>query len=316
MDETPTGQGRVRTVLSVGADASAVASVEEELAGSWRVRQVEAGDAQPTAVRERPDALLVSVDGAAIDVCAFVRDLRADFRTAVLPVVALVAGDGGHAETLRQLRESVDDYVSVPWQGGELSERLSWATTRNGDISPMAGTTGLPGLMRARQDLVRRMTAGETYAYCQLDLDGLASFNDVYGYERGDELVFTLAAALRRVVADLSPDPFVAHLGGDDFVLVCAAGQARPACRDVADLFEADSMRLYDQADVERGQLELRDRRGRVHHVPLVSVSAGVATNEHRHFDDPHHVAGIAAEMLTFAKRSRGSSVGVDRRKY
>lgn len=57
------------------------------------------------------------------------------------------------------------------------------------------------------------------------------------------------------------------------------------------------------------------DRRGHRYEVPLVTVSVGVATNEHRTFDSGHHVASIAAEMLAFAKRSQGSSVAVDRRK-
>lgn len=314
MNEDLTAGRSPRTVLTWLSDEVA-AAVTAELASSWRSRQVvEAPALQLAVARDRPDALLIDVDELAGEPRRQLQSLRADFRAAGVPLVLLVPVEFDMTE-LAGLGDVVDDYVRRPWSDGELRGRLTWAVARHAERNAMAGVTGLPGTGRAAQELQRRLSVSGTFAYCCLDLDGFAAYNEIYGYERGDQLIRMFAATLRRVAADLNPHPFVGHLAGDDFVLICAAEQARPACRDVADMFEADSITLYDEAERERGSMQVTDRRGVRHEIPLVSVSAGVATNEHRHFSSPHQVLAVAQEMLLFAKRSTGSSVGVDRRK-
>lgn len=317
--EEPLDRTGGSAVFCLVTDDAVAAAVDAELAEAWRVRRMaDLGALRQAVARERPDVVLVDAGELGDEPHRAAASLRADFRTAGLPLVAVVPAATPVASLL-ELADVVDDYVTVPGPpadfAGELARRLAWAVRRNADVNPMAAFTGLPGLLRARQELVRRMTSGEVFAYCHLDLDGFAAFNKVYGYPRGDQLILALAATLRRVSADLTPEPFIGHVAGDDFLLVCAAELARPACRDVADMFEADSLRLYDDEERARGALEIVDRTGHTHQVPLVTVSVGVATNEHRTFESAHHVASIAQEMLAFAKRSEGSSVGVDRRK-
>lgn len=295
-------------------DDETAAELTAELAG-YRISRVTDLQALRSAVlRDGPTAAVVDLAGTGGDPAQVLRELRGDHRTARVPLLVLLPAPPTPDELL-PFGGLVDDYVLRPWTPGELRTRLAWVVRRGGDVSPMAALTGLPGSARARVELTRRLSTGETFAYCRLDLDGFAAYNAVYGHGRGDQLVLALAAALRRVTADLAEQPFVAHVGGDDFVLICAADQARPACRDIADMFEADSEQLYDEAERVRGALRMVDRRGGEHDVPFVTVSAGVATNEHRTFAGPYQVADVAHEMLAFAKRSRGSSIGVDRRK-
>ncbi|MQA01548.1 MAG: diguanylate cyclase [Streptosporangiales bacterium] len=311
----PAADQPTRTVLAWVSAADAVAASAAELAGGWRVRRVGELRAMQLAVaRDRPDVLLVDLTDLPDDPHRCLRTLRADFKVAGVPLVALVPEPLSAAE-LVAFGDLVDDYVRQPWSAGELAHRLEWAVARHGERNAMAAVTGLPGFGRARQDLQERLAAGRPFGYCRLDLDGFAAFNEIYGHPRGDQLIAMFAATLRRVAADLAPPPFVGHLDGDDFVLTCAADQARPACRDVADMFEADSLTLYDEAERVRGTMQVTDRRGVQHDIPLVTVSAGVATNEHRHFANTHQVLAVADEMLVFAKQSAGSSVGVDRRK-
>lgn len=302
-------------VAHVADDEVAAAVAAELSADGYRVARVSDLQALRSAVaRERSATAVVDLVGSGGDLGEVLRELRGDHRTARVPVLVLLPAPPTSGELL-PLGGIADDFVVTPWTPGELCTRLAWVAGRSGDLSPMAALTGLPGPSRAREELTRRLSSGETFAYCRLDLDGFAAFNAVYGYDRGDQLILALAAALRRVTADLSEQPFVAHVDGDDFLLICAADQARPACRDIADMFEADSEQLYDEAERTRGALRVVDRRGQAHDVPFVTVSAGIATNEHRTFADPHQVADVSREMLAFAKRSSGSSIGVDRRK-
>lgn len=308
------------TVLGLAAGEGTAAVVEEELGkGGARVRWLPDLEALvQAAARERGVALVVDLDAVASDVGSSVGTaahlLRADFRTAPLPLVLLLP-DGVPVDELLDLCSPADDVLAVADVPGRLYTRLAWAAHRAAELSPMAAMTGLPGLVRSRWELRRRMGGGEPFAYCRLDLTGLADYNRVHGHARGDQLVLALAGALRRVAVDLAPRPFVSHLYGDDFLLLCRPEQARPACRDAADMFEADTAVLYEPTERERRALEVVDRTGFVREAPLVAVSAGVATNEHRSFADEHQVVAVADEMLRFARQTPGSSIGVDRRR-
>jgi diguanylate cyclase (GGDEF)-like protein len=304
------------TVLCLVDDDVAAESVHRELAAvGVRVRRVdEVQQLVQEAARDRSTALVIDSGDDHDGGLERVRRVRGDFKLAGLPLVVLTPQELP-VTVLASLGDVADDYLPVPWAPGALWTRLAWVALRNAELSPMAALTGLPGLMRLGQELDRWMDSGETFAYCRLDLDRFAAFNQVYGYPLGDELIQTVAATLRRIAADLSPAPFVAHLGGDDFVLLCASGDARPACRDAADMFAADTLQHYAERDRERGTFELTDRRGVVSQVPLVTISAGVATNEFRPFTDRRQVVEVAGEMLTFAKKGDTANIAVDRRR-
>lgn len=304
------------TVLAFVTDPSTTSAIRADLSDS-DVRLLVTTDASTllaTAVRERVSALVVDANAVGGVGLPDLGSVRSDFRTAALPLVVLTARSMP-VDDLETLGSPADDYLPAPFAAGDLRRRLAWVMRRAADLSPMSSLTGLPGQVAARQALTRRMEHDEPFAYCRLDLDEFRAFNEVYGHARGDQLILALASALRRVAAELAPQPFVGHVGGDDFVLLCTPQQSRPACRDVADVFATDALELYDAADAERGALRLTDRRGTVRDVPLLTVSTGVATNEQRRFCDHHQVAAVAYEMLRFAKRTEGSSVAVDRRR-
>lgn len=305
------------SVLALVSDPATREALHRELSGT-RLRLLVSGERATylqTAIRERVSGLIVDSDEiGGYDGVPDLGSVRGDFRTAALPLVVLTSRSTS-VDDLAMLGSPADDYLPKPFGDGALYQRLAWVMRRAADLSPMSALTGLPGQVAAHQELIRRMGRGEQFAYCRLDLDEFKAFNDVYGHVRGDQLVVVLAGAIRRIAAELTPQPFVGHLGGDDFVLLCTPEQARPACRDVADAFATDSVQVYDEADIARGALRVMDRRGAVRDVPLLTVSTGVATNEQRTFADHHHVSAVAYEMVRFAKQSEGYSVAVDRRR-
>ncbi|QUH05639.1 diguanylate cyclase [Saccharopolyspora erythraea] len=87
-----------------------------------------------------------------------------------------------------------------------------------GLIDPL---TGLPGrillLDRLEQSLVRARLGGTLATLVLVDVHRLAEFNQQHGFERGDELLTTLAARLRDGMSD---DRTVARYGGDEFAVI------------------------------------------------------------------------------------------------
>ena len=58
---------------------------------------------------------------------------------------------------------------------------------------------------------------------------------------------------MRRAVAGVEPQPFIGHVGGDDFVLVCAPSAVEALCGSAVDYFDDHVRALHDPEDVARG---------------------------------------------------------------
>jgi diguanylate cyclase (GGDEF)-like protein len=162
------------------------------------------------------------------------------------------------------------------------------------------------------------MKAGGEYSVGYIDIDRFKSVNDVYGFDRGDEFITTLARSLHRAVSTINRPPiFLGHIGGDDFVFICAPDQVLPLTKRAVTDFEQAADQLYDQADAQRGYIEVPDRRGNLNRAALVTLSIGVAqaTLEGRRFTDPRVVIAVASEMKKVAKSQPGSYVAIDRRR-
>ncbi len=278
------------------------------------VRVVHDGQAALDAVLDDPpDLVLLDVMMPVLDGVEVLRRLRANPATAALPVVLLTAKSLS-ADKVVGLTAGADDYIVKPFDTLELLARVQTTLRRTAEARSTSPLTGLPGNHRIDLEIASRAAAGGAYAVCHVDLDEFKGFNDAYGFLRGDRLLLALSACLLESVARAGePRPFLGHVGGDDFVVVCTPEQAEPLGQRVVDGFDREVRSHYDEADAARGWLEVVDRRMELRRHPLVSVSIGVAvsTGPDR---DPRAVVAAAAEMKTWAKTRPGSLVAVDRR--
>ncbi|GAC1445094.1 MAG: hypothetical protein NVSMB55_24130 [Mycobacteriales bacterium] len=265
------------------------------------------------ATADPPDLILLDVMMPVVDGVEVVRRLRAQACTAAVPVVMLTAKSLS-ADKVVGLTAGADDYIVKPFDTLELVARVRTTLRRTADIRSMSPLTGLPGNHRIDVEISARARSGQPYAVCHVDLDEFKSFNDAYGFLRGDELLLALASVLQDAVLDAgAPPAFIGHIGGDDFVVVCTPEQAEPLCQQVLAGFDAVVPHHYDSKDRGRGYLDVTDRRGELRRHALVSVSIGVACYT---TGDRDHRAVIAAatEMKAVAKTQDGSVVAVDRR--
>ena len=265
------------------------------------------------AVREPPDLVLLDVMMPKLDGVEVLRRLRATATTAALPVVLLTARSLS-ADRVVGLTAGADDYIVKPFETLELVARVRTTLRRTADVRSASPLTGLPGNHRIEAEIARRAAAGVPYAVCHADLDEFKSFNDAYGFLRGDQLLLMLAGCLQSSVAAAGEAaPFLGHVGGDDFVVVCEPEHAELLARRAADCFDSGVGSHYDPADRERGFLDVLDRRKDLRRHPIVSVSIGIGFSR-RGTRDHRAVVAAAAEMKTWAKAQPGSVVGLDRR--
>ncbi len=243
--------------------------------------------------------------------------LRGDHRTGLIPVI-VVTGDGRPEMLVQLLLAGADDYVTKPYTLDELEARIIVATRRRTILGSVNPLTGMAGNVVLTAEINRRLAAGSRFALVYVDLDEFKAYNDRYGYIRGDAAIGALANCMRLAADGLSPadDPvLLAHIGGDDFAALVPPELARTWTETLIDHFEALRSDLHDPADLRAGGYLTHDRRGRAAFAHLLSVSVGIVSSDGGPFASAAAMADVAAEVKHLAKRARGSSVSVNRRR-
>jgi diguanylate cyclase (GGDEF)-like protein len=241
------------------------------------------------------------------------RLLKGDAFSAIVPIVILAPIDG-HEVVLQALDAGADEVLTGGMDEREQLLRLRMMLRRADRDVSVHPTTRLPGTVQIERDIADRIRRGELFAVCYADLDHFKEFNDRYGYNEGDRVIRMLARLLRDVVKGYSPEGFIGHIGGDDFIFNIALEKMRPACEEILEVFDELIPYQYTEDDRRAGYFLGRDRRGNILWVPIMSLSIGVVTNEHRKFTHTARVSELATEMKTFAKKLPGSVYAVDRR--
>jgi diguanylate cyclase (GGDEF)-like protein len=317
-DLPPEPEGR-DVILVVDDDEDIAGFVEFNLKvhGFDVIRAGDGREALEVMESRRPDLAVIDWMMPNMDGVELTRRLRAEPLTSALPVIMLTAR-GLSGDKVLGLTAGVDDYLVKPFDTAELIARVSSTLRRTKEFREVSPLTGLPGNARVRREIVERMRAGGDYSVGYIDIDRFKSVNDVYGFDRGDEFITALARSLHRAVAAVAPPPvFLGHIGGDDFVFICAPEQVLPLTKRAVTDFEQAADQLYDPVDARRGYIEVPDRRGNKQRAHLVTLSIGVAESKAsgRRFTDPRVVVAVASEMKKVAKSQPGSYVAIDRRR-
>lgn len=315
----PEPEERPDLILIVDDDQDIAGFVEFNLKmdGYDVIRAKDGEDALEIMQNNRPDLAVVDWMMPRMDGVQLTQRLRAEPLTSALPVIMLTAKNMS-IDKVAGLKAGVDDYLVKPFDTAELLARVGSTLRRNKEFREVSPLTGLPGNARVRREIADRMKAGGEYSVGYIDIDRFKSVNDVYGFDRGDEFITALARSLHKAVTTIGPPSiFLGHIGGDDFVFICAPDQVLPLTKRTVTDFEQAADQLYDSSDAERGYIEVPDRRGNKNRAALVTLSIGVAqaTVEGRTFTDPRVVIAVASEMKKVAKSQPGSYVAIDRRR-
>ena len=261
-----------------------------------------------------PDLVLCDVMMPNVDGFQVVQNLRKSFTTRHIPVIMLTA-KAELEDRLHGLDHGANDYIVKPWDYRELMARvrnaLSWSQQQR-SASPL---TGLPGNLSI-DDEVRRRLKGETpIAFLQIDVDYFKSFNDHYGYSRGDEAIRTVARILVDQVQRYGgEDDFVGHIGGDDFVVVTRPEHAEALGESIVADFDRLSPGLYDEGDRIRGYIEVANRRHVIERFPLMSLTVALVDTERIPIRHQAELSDIAQELKAVGKGILGSVVVGERR--
>jgi diguanylate cyclase (GGDEF)-like protein len=186
---------------------------------------------------------------------------------------------------------------------------------RSRDTRTQSPLTGLPGNVRIEEEIDARVERSEPFAILYDDLGHFKAYNDHYGFMRGDEVIQTTARLIGDVARGASEgSAFVGHVGGDDFVVVVAPEQSERVADALVAAFDEASAGFYDDADRERGFIEVTNRRGELQRFGMLTLSIGIASTAKRSFQHYAEAVAVATELKQYTKGSDASSWAVDRR--
>jgi len=266
-------------------------------------------------LRSLPQLVVIDADGSGTVGLELCTRLKGDSYSAIVPLAAIAQRHTTNGVE-KWFAAGADEVITPLFEPAEQVSRLDGLMTRTARDVAVNPSTRLPGTTEIERAIRGRMEDGGLFAVCYADLDHFKEYNDRYSYYDGDRVIYILSRILHDVVKGMvGARGFVGHIGGDDFILVIPFDSIAPVCSEVLEVFDTLIPYQYNEQDRRAGYYFGKDRRGQLHRVPLMTLSIGIVTNQHRLFEHPAQVSELATEMKSYAKTLTGSVFVVDRRR-
>ena len=263
---------------------------------------------------EPPDLIILSSDLEGISGEAIICEIKQDNIYSHLPLI-YITGEEIYDEKVDWSKLPVDDYLVRPINLRELLERVKLTLFKGSlylDCNPLSR---LPGNISIMSEIQKRIDQKKIFSLAYIDIDNFKPYNDRYGFARGDEVLRMLSRLITSVVLDLkSPESFVGHVGGDDYVFIVPPQKEDEACKQILKNFNLIVRNFYDEQDRVRGQIESKNRQGEKMSFPIMSLSIAIVSNEKRKLEHFGHISSIAAELKKRAKLEGGNTYIKDKR--
>ncbi len=244
------------------------------------------------------DIMLPDMDG--YDVC---RNLRGNLRTSHIPIIFLTQKDE-RSDKIHGLELGADDYITKPFDLEELKLRVKNAMTRAQYESLTNPTTGLPS-GRLIEEQLRQLMRRDDWGIIYVGVQRFDVFVGQYGFVAGEEVLRFAAMAMGQTVDNVgTPNVFVGHIGGDDFIVIAGKDLVKPIVDELKQRFDAEVGTHYDWRTREQGYMAMRDEAGNETKVALMSLAIGTVTVDDGPFYDIREITEAAANVR------RGLSVG------
>lgn len=267
------------------------------------------------ALKNIPALFIINADDMFLNLIDVCKKIRNDDDNNITPVI-VISSNKDKSYKISVLNECIEYYINKPMDKDYLYytiKNLLRLINTNRRISPL---TGLPGNVQISAELKKRLMMQETFSVLYLDLDNFKAYNDVYGFLRGDEIIkFTANVILKNVHMESQIENFVGHIGGDDFVAIVDNECYEKVCQNIILEFDKGVTKYFTEEDIERGYLEVPNRKGIIEQFPITSISIGVVVVDKSKYANILEIGEVGAQVKHIAKTTMGSSYAINRRK-
>lgn len=234
------------------------------------------------ALKNIPSIIIINEDAIDRNVVDLCKQIRQDEDNKITPVI-VVSSNIDKAHRIEILEQWVEYFIKKPIDEQYLYytiKNLSRLISMNRRMSPL---TGLPGNVQIHAELKKRLQNKETFSVLYLDLDNFKAYNDVYGFLKGDNIIKYTAEVIIKVIQEFNlENSFIGHIGGDDFVAIISGEDVEGLCQTIIATFDAKVNKFFTDKDVQKGYIEVENRKGVIEQFSLTSLSIGVVISEPR----------------------------------
>lgn len=236
------------------------------------------------------DIMLPDIDG--YEVC---RRLRTNTRTSHIPVIFLTQKDE-RSDKLHGLELGADDYITKPFDIEELKLRVQRAIERAEMQNLTDPRSGLPAGRLIEEEL-RRIIRRDGWALMDVRINHFDPFKEVYGFVAGDDVIRFTTMMMNEVIDELgTPDDFIGHAGGDNFIIITGESNAAAVRDRIKERYRTEVLSHYNFMDREQGFIVATDNHGNPVQVPLMSIAIGVVSPSSHDFADIREITELAAD--------------------
>ncbi|MCL6589898.1 MAG: diguanylate cyclase [Firmicutes bacterium] len=233
--------------------------------------------------------------------------------TSKTPVILLV--DQYFNETwFHQLNIRPDNCLTKPFSPKVLLNKVNSLITGAKLAKIINPLTELPGKPHLQEAVKGRLADGRVFSLIFCDLKNFKIFNQIYGFEKGNEIIYYLEKLLSEEFSRFGLEPVIHHLGGDDFCVLLDSTKFEEVCRAIIERFDREILDFYPESDRARGGSILTNRRGMIEQWPLLAIAIAVVSTEHRKINSWLEAETIAHELMRYLKTMPGSRFAKDRR--
>ncbi|NLG99723.1 MAG: response regulator [Chloroflexi bacterium] len=237
------------------------------------------------------DIMLPDIDG--YEVC---RNLRINMRTSHIPVIFLTQRDE-RSDRLQGLELGADNYITKPFDIEELKLYVQNAIARSERESLTDPQTGLPSGRLIEDELRKIIRQPKGWAFMDLRINNFDSFKDVYGFIAANDVLRFTAMLMGEVMDELgTPNDFIAHAGGDNFIIIAAEEQAPAIRQRLKARFKEEVLTHYNFMDRQQGYILAPDESGKIQQIPLMTLAVGMVAPSTHVFADIREITELAAE--------------------
>jgi PleD family two-component response regulator len=166
-----------------------------------------------------PDLIILDIRLPDIDGYEVASRVRGDRRTAEIPIIFLTE-KRSRSDRLLGLEIGADDYITKPFDLQELRLRVKNALKRASRGSLNNIVTALPEGALVDEKLSETL-GWDGVALLLVSIDNMDSFRETYGFVAADDVLRAISMMIVNTMHEtISPDEFLGHLDGTDFILV------------------------------------------------------------------------------------------------
>jgi diguanylate cyclase (GGDEF)-like protein len=248
-------------------------------------------------------------------------DMHLDNMLSNIPILFILPANFDFS-ALKDEKYFLKDYIKEPVCEYELKYKVKsiiYSSKSALDANPL---TKLPGNSSIMDSVKNKLEKDIDFSFAYIDIDNFKSYNDKYGFLRGDEVIMMTSRLIATTVYDISKTMqrdiekyvFIGHIGGDDFVMISHPDDIINIANTIICNFDKIVLSFYDNTDKERGFIEAYDRQKKIQRFPVMSLSIAVISDTNKKISHYGQISEIASGLKSLAKEKQGSNVIMDRR--